>query len=121
MEAENTPLSPFCLIHLEGIDGPLTRFSAHPLSTFLRFRDCWLNVNGKQTDTARASLDKLSREDCERLIESEEDKNEILLYYHRACYSRFTDKAKLKAAQVRKEKSLATVAADVATETVSTC
>ena len=117
MEVENT----FCLIHLEGIGGPLTCFSTHSLSTFLRFRDCWLDVDGKQTDTARASLDKLPRQDCERIIENEEDENEVPLHYHRACYSRFTDKAKLKAAQVRKEKSLATVAVDIATETVSIC
>ena len=109
-----------CLIHLEGTGGPLTRFSRNSLSTFLRFRECWLNVDGKQTDTAQTSLEKLSREDCERIIENEEDESEVPFYYHRTCYSRFTDKAKLKAAQIRKEKSLAAVAADITGETVST-
>ncbi len=96
-----------CLIHLEGIEGPLTRFSRHSLSTFLRFRETWLNVDGKQTDIAAATLQKLSKEDCEKLIDNDEE-DEVPFFYHRKCYSRFTDKAKLQAAQTRKEKYLAT-------------
>ncbi len=97
-----------CLIHLEDIEDPLTRFSRHSLSSFLRFRETWLNVDGKQTDIAAATLQKLSKEDCEKLIDNDEE-DEVPFFYHRKCYSRFTDKAKLQAAQTRKRKILGNI------------
>lgn len=89
-----------CLCHCETDTGPLTNFTETSFKRFLEYRQQWLQLDGRQNDAACDSLRVISNED-----ETKSNvRNFQQYFYHRKCYSSFTNKTLLSRAQARSEK-----------------
>lgn len=90
-----------CLIHFKEVKGPLTCFTEISFGKFLTNHALWLTLDGEQRDVAERTKD---------LVEQFQTYNEPLhldtLYYHRCCYSKFTNLTLVKRAQNRCSKKL---------------
>ena len=92
-----------CFIHFSGEVGPLTSLtdtSFHKISTS---HELWLTLDGQQREVAERITKKMEE------IKSQEDPALGNLYYHRTCYSKFTNITFIKRAQDRCAKNDETV------------
>ena len=85
-----------CLIHFNGQCGPLTAFTEVSFKKFLLFRDEWIALDGEQRQAAEKSFSVVTGEEIQTGPEN--------FYYHRACYSKFTNKSLITHAKRRCEK-----------------
>eukprot|EP00794_Sanderia_malayensis_P012432 gene12432-13717_t len=87
------------LIHFEGEEGDLTRTTEKSFQTFLNYCKQWLSLDGEQNKIAVSTLASID----ERIVEAsnflEEPAAEY--YYHRNCYSKFTNKTLVNRAESR--------------------
>ena len=86
-----------CLIHFEGEDGCLTPFTEKSLQTFIESRQQWLLLDGEQNKVAIKTLTFIDEGITEPRSISE------TYYYHRNCYSKFTNKTFIKRAEARRK------------------
>ena len=87
---------PCCFIHFEGEYGPLTRFSSVSYQKFKKCHEQWINLDGQQRLVAEKTLGVL------QVIEKGQENTDVNdLYYHRACYSKFTNLTNIKRSQAR--------------------
>ena len=86
-----------CLIHFKGEKGPLTCFTESSFKKVLTSHELWLALDGEQREIA----DKIAQvvKNHQNLnCPSDMVKN---MYYHRACYSKFTNVTLIKCAKAR--------------------
>ena len=86
-----------CLIHFDGKRGPLTAFTDVSFKKFLLFRKEWVALDGEQKQVAEKSFSVVK--------DVEVPTNPENLYYHRECYSKFTNKSLVTHAKRRCEKN----------------
>ena len=86
-----------CLIHFDGKRGPLTPFTDVSFKKFLLFREQWVALDGEQKEVAEKSFSVVK--------DAEIPTNPENLYYHRECYSKFTNKSLVTHAKRRCEKN----------------
>ena len=72
-----------CLIHFEGEGGPLSHFTEVSFTKFINLRTQWLTLDGLQRQVAEETIQTVP-EDCPT---ADCDK----FFYHRGCYSKFTN------------------------------
>ena len=75
-----------CLIHFKEVEGSLTCFTDVSFGKFLTNHAHWLTLDGEQQDVAERTKDLV-----ERFHASDEPLHLDTLYYHRGCYSKFTN------------------------------
>ena len=90
-----------CLIHFKGAEGPLTYFISISFGKFLTNHALWLTLDGEQRDVAERTKDLV-----ERFQTDDEPLHLNTLFYHRSCYSKFTNLTLVKPAQNRCSKNL---------------
>ena len=79
---------PCCLIHSDS--------SSVSYHKFKKWHEQWINLDGQQRRVAEKTLGVL------QVIEKgQEDRDVNDLYYHRACYSKFTNLTNIKRSQAR--------------------
>ena len=89
-----------CLIHFKGVEGPLTCFSDISFGKFLTNHELWLTLDGEQREVAERTKDIVEQfQNCDGSVHLS------TLYYHRSCYSRFTNVTLVKRAQNRCSKT----------------
>ena len=85
-----------CLIHFDGQRGPLTAFTEVSFQKFLLFREQWAALDGEQRQVAEKSFGVVTG--------TEKPTGPENFYYHRECYSKFTNKSLVTHAKRRCEK-----------------
>lgn len=86
---------PGCLVHFEGEEGPLKPFTHISFSTFLTCHESWLSLDGDQREIAQRT---------KNVVQHIKDDDVGNFFYHRNCYSKFTNKTLIHRSQVRCEK-----------------
>lgn len=85
--------TPSCLIHFKGEKGPLTCFTEISIKKVLTSHELWLKLDGEQRGIADKTV---------HILKSHENLQcPSNLYYHRTCYSKFTNVTFIKRADVR--------------------
>ena len=98
------------LLHIDGVEGPLTSFTQTTWTKFIESRRKWLLLSGQMKCIAVRSLEFISEED----VDKTSDYN-LVWKYHIQCYRRFTDKQKIDRAMIQQEKRKAEVDEDCST------
>ena len=91
---------PQCCIHFKEGGGPLIPFSSLSFEKFRNCNDLWINLDGQQRQIAEKSKSVLQEVDNKSSAVSS-------FYYHRNCYSKFTNVTNINRSQVRCAKMMA--------------
>ena len=87
---------PTCIIHYEGIEEELSRFTAGTYARLLQRRKEWISVKDEASETTSKTFDSIPGGlDLHSPVVQQ-------FRFHYTCYKRFTDKSKLEKAQKRK-------------------
>lgn len=107
-EVETVFGSPTCLIHFKEEEGPLICFTETSFRKFLTSHEQWITLDGQQQEIAERTNGTVK---CIRNLN--QPLHEIqTLYYHRQCYSKFTNVTLIKRAQSRCSKKTTAVEAE---------
>ena len=87
-------MASYCLIHFDGENGQLARFTEYAYKRVLECRKIWKTLDGKQREVAENTA-------C---FDDNEWQNSAA-GYHRVCYSKFTNKTSIERAIIRCEKA----------------
>ena len=85
-----------CSIHFNGQHGPLTSFTEVSFKKILLFREQWVALDGEQRQVAEKSFGVITGAEIAAGPEN--------FYYHRECYSKFTNKTLVTHAKRRCER-----------------
>ena len=86
-----------CFIHFKGEKGPLTCFTETSFEKVLTSHEMWLTLDGEQREIANKTAQVLKN------LQSLNNPSDLLkdMYYHRTCYSKFTNVTLTKRAKAR--------------------
>ena len=96
-EEKTLSRSPTCLVHFKDETGPLTCFTKTSFEKFLISQEQWIKLDGEHQKIAEKTSDVV------RQVKSQDQPLPTIqnLYYHRKCYSKFTNVTLIKRAQSR--------------------
>ena len=100
--------SPTCLIHFKEEEGPLICFTETSLRKFLTSHEQWITLDGEQEEIGERTNDIVK---CIRNLNQPLQEIQTL-YYHRECYSKYTNVTLIKRAQSRFSKKSISVKAE---------
>ena len=86
-----------CLIHFKDEKGPLTSFTETSFTKVLTSHELWLTLDGEHKEIAEKTVHVLQNVQslyCPSYLIKD-------MYYHRACYSKFTNVTLIKRAKLR--------------------
>ena len=91
---------PRCCIHFQDRNGPLTSFTNVSFEKFRQCHELWIDLDGQQRQVAEKS---------KSIIQDVNDKSSAVnnFYYHRSCYSKFTNVTNINRSQARCAKVMA--------------
>ncbi|CAB4015222.1 Hypothetical predicted protein [Paramuricea clavata] len=104
---------PRCCIHFKDGNGPLTPFTSVSFEKFRHCHEIWIDLDGQQRQVAEKS---------KGVLQDADDKSSAVgnFYYHRSCYSKFTNLTNIKRSQARCAKIMANRSVENQQDTIST-
>ncbi|CAB4001806.1 Hypothetical predicted protein, partial [Paramuricea clavata] len=104
---------PRCCIHFKDGNGPLTPFTSVSFEKFRHCHEIWIDLDGQQRQVAEKS---------KGVLQDVDDKSSAVgnFYYHRSCYSKFTNLTNIKRSQARCAKIMANRSVENQQDTIST-
>ena len=102
-----------CRIHFQDGNGPLTSFTNVSFEKFRQCHELWINLDGQQRQVAEKS---------KSVIQDVNDKSSAVhnFYYHKSCYSKFTNVTNIKRSQARCAKVMANRSVENQQDTIIT-
>ena len=104
---------PRCCIHFKDGNGALTPFTSVSFEKFRHCHELWIDLDGQQ---------RIVAEDSKGVLQDVDDKPLAVgnFYYHRSCYSKFTNVTNIKRAQARCAKIMANRSVEIEKDTIIT-